>query len=110
MTKNGQTALELNDKEIIDHILNVRVSWDNVSDIRFSGQGVGGYVSIMLKDKKTLTRQTKNIIKKGAFYINILFYGTPIKIFPSYIKGKNSEIFDEIYAYYKRIVLKNDLS
>jgi len=105
MARNELTALELNDEEIIDHISNVHVSWDNVSDIRFVGQGHGDYISIMLKDKKVPIHQTKNIFKKGVFYLNILFRGTPIIILPVYVKGKNSAIFDEICAYFKGTAL-----
>jgi len=101
MAGNELTALELNDEEIIDYISNVRVSWDNVSDICFVGQAHSDYISIVLRDKKAPIYQTKNIFKKGVFYINILFSGTPIKIFPGYVKGKNSEIFDQISAYSK---------
>ena len=106
---NKLTALELNEKEIIDHIFNVRVNWDNVTDIRFIKYGHSGYISVSVKDKKAVIAQTKNIFEKLVFYLNILFTGTPVKIQTAYTKGRNSNIFDKVYAYFKDINFEGNI-
>ena len=109
LASNNLTALELNENEIIDYISNVSVKWYNVSDIRFKKIGNGCYISVYVNDKKEVIGQSKNIFKKFSLYINILITGTPIRILPTYIKGKNVDIFDKIYTYYKEINLKANI-
>ena len=103
IASNNLTALELNENEIIDYISNVNVKWSNVSDIRFKKIGNGCYISVYVNDKKEVIRQSKNVFKRISLYINILITGTPVRIFPTYIRGKNVDIFDKIYEYFKKI-------
>ena len=109
IASNNLTALELNENEIIDYISNFNVKWSNVSDIRFKKIGNGCYISVYVNDKKEVIRQSKNVFKRISLYINMLITGTPIRIFPTYIKGKNADIFDEIYEYFNEINLKANI-
>jgi hypothetical protein len=109
LASNNLTVLELNENEIIDYISNLSVKWNNVSDIRFKKIGYNCYISVYVNDKKEVIRQSKNVFKRISLYINILITGTPVRIFPTYINGKNVDVFDKIYEYFKEINLKANI-
>lgn len=109
LSSDNLTALELNENGIIDYISNVSVKWHNVSDIRFKKAGSNSYISIVVNDKKEVIRQSKNVFKRISLYIVMLITGSPIRILPIYIKGKNADIFYKIYDYFKKRNLKADI-
>ena len=109
LSSNSLTALELNENELIDNILNVSVKWDNVSDIRLNKVGYRSYIDVYVYDKREVFRQAKNPFKRITLYINMLLRGNRIRILPTYIMGKNESIFDKIYEYFKEINLKANI-
>ncbi len=109
LASHNLTALELNENEIIDYISNIRLNWRDISDIRFKRVGNGCQILVYMNDKKQVIRQSKNIFKKIGLYITMLIFGTPIRIFPSYIKGENVEIFNKISGYFKQVNVKANI-
>jgi hypothetical protein len=101
LSPNNLTALELTENEIIDYISNVSVKWPDVSDIQFKKTGGSSYISVIVNDKKEVIRQNKNIFRRFSLYVIMLISGSPIRILPIYIKGKNAVIFDRIYKYFQ---------
>jgi len=79
----GQVALELNEKGINDYVHNIAIEWSYVKDLELE---YGRNAAKLIVDLKHETE-----------------YGTQVVIRLRWVKGKDSEIFDEAYTYFEEV-------
>jgi len=99
----GKTALELNERSIIDLIRHRVINWDNVCSVRLItlyGVFTPG-IAIDLVDKKIFFQEKKSFQRLIAKVID-LSYKTPCVIPLQYISGDIKEIFSAVDLYFSR--------
>jgi hypothetical protein len=94
-------ALELNENELIDHIGNIRISWNNVSDIRLKNIGRGFSLVVQVKDENEVLHQ-KNVFSRLFLRIR-LFVSGGLALSLGTIEGRNQDIFRKVYDFYRAV-------
>lgn len=94
-------ALELNENELIDHIENIRIPWNNVSDIRLKNIGRGFSLVVQVKDENEVLHQ-KNAFSRFFLRIRLLISGG-VAMSLGTIEGRNQDIFNKVYEFYKAV-------
>ena len=95
-----QPALVLTDEYLFDHINNIKICWSNIVTIDTISIRGNTFARYILRDKKEYSEQLKGL------YTQIMFsFPDPdnlsIKTELSLIKGKNEEIYNQIYKFYQ---------
>ena len=95
-----QPALVLTDDYLFDHINNIKICWSNIVTIDIISIRGNTFVRYILRDKKKYSEQLEGL------YTKIMFnFPDPdslsIKTELSLIKGKNEEIYNQIYKFYQ---------
>jgi hypothetical protein len=93
-------ALELTDDYLFDHINNIKIHWSNIVAIDTISIRGNTFVRYILRDKKKYSEQLEGLYAKITFN-----FPDPenlsIKTELSLIKGKNEEIYNQIYKFYQ---------
>jgi len=79
----GQVVLELNEQGINDYLRNIVIDWSYVEDLKLEYGRNSAKLIISLKHETE--------------------YGTEVVVRLRWVKGKDQEIFDEVYAYFERV-------
>ncbi|AWK04361.1 hypothetical protein HYN56_08970 [Flavobacterium crocinum] len=89
-------ALELTDDYLIDHINDIKIRWSYISKADLISLRGNSFVRFILRDKEKYSEQLKGLLSKIMFK-----FTNPdnlaIKTELSLVKGKNEEIYSQIY-------------
>jgi hypothetical protein len=101
------SALELNEFSLIDHVRNREVYWNNIRGIRlinfFLNGGSG--LAIDLIDKKIFI-STLSTGQSFLCRMNNFSFGTPLVIPLQYISGNNNDIYEAVKYFYEKRKIK----
>jgi len=98
----GKPSLEITDNYYIDHTINKRIELKNISHINLKHRSSQWMLEFTLLDTMIYYEQVKNPIAR--YFEKVLSYGCVIQTRLSLIKGKNTNIFEEVFTC---IILKN---
>lgn len=96
-----QPAIELTEECFFDHINNTKIYWNNITKIQRVTLKTSTYVVFILRDKKSYSKQLDGFVSR-------LLFNLPdpdeisVKTELSLVKGRNEDIYDQIYKFHKR--------
>jgi hypothetical protein len=102
-----QPALELTQDYYIDHMENVKVSWNNITKVWIL-KGPQSFLKLTLLDNSTVTRKASRMSKYIFFMNNLNSSGGPLSINMALLKGKNKEILRIINEYQMKVLSRGE--
>lgn len=85
----GKVALEINDAFISDNTGKRFIYWKDINNVYLYDSGV---ISFHMKQNK----KPQSVWNYPAHYYNVLFYGSNVVLHTALIKGKGTEIYNQI--------------
>jgi len=103
---SGKAAIVLTKEYYVDNSMGIKISWSDINDITTYNFNLRTFLAFDLSDNMIIYKQIRNPIQNVFLKINAGLSKKSFMTNLSFLKGKNSDIFETVNKFYQAVSKK----